>query len=116
MLLQTKGLAILQGDRNLDEMADKLDKAAQIVRNIEGALRNEGVSVTIKLSPNPSHDFELTGRRDGLGLGNAQRKLAASLSKAGYVGQDLAGDGWAALLYDVWGLRFAVIWATEKED
>lgn len=116
MLLQTKGLALLQGDQTLDVMAERLDMSAKVIRNIESALRHKGIELSIKLSVNPSHDFELAGRKDGLALGQTQRKLAGILTEAGYVGDAHSGEGWAALLFDVWGIRLAVIWPQDKED
>lgn len=116
MMLMTKGLAILHGDRNLDDMAFKLERAAQVINNIDTSLRKTGLKPTIKLSVHASHDFELVGRNDGLALGKAQRRLALALTEAGYVGESYEGEGWAALLFDVGGVKFAVIWPQDKED
>lgn len=115
-MLMTKGIAILQGDRPALDIAADLDKAAQVIRALEKSLPKRTYNLMVRLSPHSSHDFELIGRVDGLLIGKAQRLLADAMLQYGYQGEEHSGQGWAALLFDIRGLRFAVIWPTDKEE
>lgn len=116
MMLMTKGLAILQGDKTVTDMSHALALGAQVMRGVESSLPKHTYNLMVRLSPHPSHDFELIARVDGLLIGKSQRLLADAMLQYGYQGEEHSGQGWTALLFDIRGLRFAVIWPTEKEE